>query len=295
MPTTKREDMADYSNCNPGAVQRSSLELGWQGLTANLDHFNPFCTDLLCYSEHHICINIGKSAVLSHDGDSRRFQGPICRSSFLIMPAGVPFKWNLETPARALSIRLKPEFVAGIAVREGMNPDRVELLYRVPVHDQGITHIGYLLRKELTSKIKMGKLYAETQAIALALTLLHRYSNRSLPESNRHERLPANAIRRVKDYIHDNLDQNISHIDLAEIAGMSLRNFARRFEEAIGIPPHKYQIAQRIERAKQMLRDDDHDISAIAANLGFYDQSHLNRHFKQEVGVTPSKYRRSPF
>jgi AraC-like DNA-binding protein len=67
-----------------------------------------------------------------------------------------------------------------------------------------------------------------------------------------------------------------------------VRSFSRRF----GIPPHAYLIGRRIDAARRQLLQG-RPAGAVAADLGFYDQAHLARHFKRHVGTTPGRFARS--
>jgi AraC-like DNA-binding protein/PAS domain-containing protein len=108
--------------------------------------------------------------------------------------------------------------------------------------------------------------------------------------SNRGGLSPARA-HRICEYIHTNLDQNISLEALAEMAGLSTYHFARAFKQTVGMPPHGYVLQRRIEHAQQMLRNTDLPMSEIALSAGFSDQSHLARHFRRMTGVSPSVVR----
>jgi AraC-like DNA-binding protein len=103
--------------------------------------------------------------------------------------------------------------------------------------------------------------------------------------------LPPRALRRVKDYIDGNLGTNIDLAALADIAGFSMFHFARAFKHSEGVNPHRYLLDRRIERAEALLVKTDLPISEIAITSGFWDQSHLARHFRQRVGMSPSIYR----
>lgn len=79
---------------------------------------------------------------------------------------------------------------------------------------------------------------------------------------------------------------------LAESVGLSPWHFARAFKQSTGLPPHRYQIILRIERAKDLLANTAMPLSDVAAAIGYDDQGQLARLFRREVGVTPSQYRR---
>ena len=104
--------------------------------------------------------------------------------------------------------------------------------------------------------------------------------------------LSARRLKAVLGYIREHLHAALTLRDLAAVAHLSPYHFARRFKESTGLSPHRYIIARRIERAKQLLRDDDElTLAQIAARVGFWDQGHFTRHFKRLVGVTPKHFR----
>lgn len=77
---------------------------------------------------------------------------------------------------------------------------------------------------------------------------------------------------------------------LASGQGLSREGFSRRFSRGVGMPPHAYRLAARLNEARRQLRAGQ-AIAAVAADTGFADQSHLGRHFRRLFGVTPGTYR----
>jgi AraC-like DNA-binding protein len=73
---------------------------------------------------------------------------------------------------------------------------------------------------------------------------------------------------------------------------MSAFHLVRQFRRYYGVPPYRYLELVRVERAKLLLRSGAR-ISHVAFATGFSDQSHLTRHFKRVLGVTPGSYARS--
>jgi AraC family transcriptional regulator len=67
-------------------------------------------------------------------------------------------------------------------------------------------------------------------------------------------------------------------------------HFARLFKQTTGLPPHQFVIHKRVERAKRLIAAGRLSLSQIAIDVGFSDQSQLNRHFKRLVGVTPKRF-----
>ncbi|MEL6382684.1 MAG: AraC family transcriptional regulator, partial [Cyanobacteria bacterium J06626_18] len=98
------------------------------------------------------------------------------------------------------------------------------------------------------------------------------------------------AVRLVKEYIHDNFSSPISLTQLAAIAQLNRSYLIRIFRQAVGMPPYAYLTQVRVRKAKQLL-EQGMSVAAVAIAVGMSDQSHLTRHFRQILGVTPGAYR----
>jgi AraC-like DNA-binding protein len=79
---------------------------------------------------------------------------------------------------------------------------------------------------------------------------------------------------------------------LAEECGLSTRHFARAFRQSTGLPPHRWLLRHRVQRAKAMLRSQALPLADVALRCGFADQSHFTRVFGREVGMSPGRWRR---
>lgn len=98
------------------------------------------------------------------------------------------------------------------------------------------------------------------------------------------------AVARARELMSERLACPPSLEELAELVGLSPFHFARTFRRATGLPPHAWLKQRRIEQARALLRDGCAPLS-VAMQLGFADQSHLSRQFKQTYGVAPGEYR----
>ncbi len=97
-------------------------------------------------------------------------------------------------------------------------------------------------------------------------------------------------LQRVRECIQDQLQHNLSLSELAAIAGLSRYHLVRSFKQVYGLSPHAFQLNQRINRAKGLLREG-RSIVDTANQLGFADQSHFQRNFKKRIALTPRQYR----
>ena len=97
------------------------------------------------------------------------------------------------------------------------------------------------------------------------------------------------AFRAACAYLGDNLARNVSLDELAAAAGVNRFRIVRLFGAAVGLPPHRFLLAQRINAARALLERGT-PIGRAAVLCGFADQSHLHRHFRRAWGITPGEY-----
>ncbi len=104
--------------------------------------------------------------------------------------------------------------------------------------------------------------------------------------------LAAWQIARVRAYIDSNLHRTIHIRDLSAVARRSPAHFSRKFKLAVGDSPHAYLVRRRLERACHLMMTGAEPLSEIALSVGFSDQAHLCRLFRQAFGQTPANWRR---
>jgi transcriptional regulator of acetoin/glycerol metabolism len=113
---------------------------------------------------------------------------------------------------------------------------------------------------------------------------------------SRHDRtlssgLAPSALRRVTDYIENGLDEALPLTDLAAVAGLSKNHFSEAFRRSAGMPPHRWILVRRVERAKTLLLDPGLAVTEVAFAVGFSSSSHLSSAFRRVVGSTPSEFK----
>jgi AraC family transcriptional regulator len=99
--------------------------------------------------------------------------------------------------------------------------------------------------------------------------------------------------RVVTTYVEEHLAEPISLATLAAMVRLSSYYFCRAFKQSLGMPPHRYHVARRIERAKVLLAERRHSITEIGLALGFGEASSFTGAFHRVTGMTPSSYRRT--
>ena len=118
-------------------------------------------------------------------------------------------------------------------------------------------------------------------------SLLCKYRGSPSSKAASSMRLPTEpGLRRAYEFMHEFWNRNVSLEDLSRESSMSASDVCRRFSSAYGLTPHRYQLVLRVTKAKSRLLDGV-DISDVATETGFADQSHFGRHFKSIFGLTP--------
>ncbi|MEM6885530.1 MAG: helix-turn-helix domain-containing protein [Verrucomicrobiota bacterium] len=103
---------------------------------------------------------------------------------------------------------------------------------------------------------------------------------------------PYRRMNAALDYINQHYSEPIEVSELAQVAGLSLSQFERRFRTVFEQTPARFLIRYRLTRASQMLVHSDSTLSHIAHEVGFYDHSHFSREFQKLFGMAPGKYRK---
>ena len=99
-------------------------------------------------------------------------------------------------------------------------------------------------------------------------------------------------IHEVQAFLAQNLAYDVDLNTIAAQASLSPYYFTRQFTAMIGMPPYRYLITLRIQRAAQLLRESDLTVTQILHGVGFHSPSHFTTTFRRHMGMSPTAYRR---
>jgi len=111
-------------------------------------------------------------------------------------------------------------------------------------------------------------------------------------ESKKQVLQPYMQIDKAVNYIRDHFRQKVSVEELAALVHLSPRQLQRKFVEAFGSSPQAFIMKLRIQAACHALQRESAQISEVAREMGFADQSSFTQHFQRHIGMTPLRYRR---
>jgi len=104
---------------------------------------------------------------------------------------------------------------------------------------------------------------------------------------------PEQSTAAARTWALERLEEQIRIADLAEVVGMSVRTFTRRFRAETGESPTTWLIRQRVRHAQRLLETTDLPVDAVAVRSGLGTAASLRAHLRTVAGVSPSAYRRT--
>ena len=210
--------------------------------------------------------------------------------TLFLCPRGSRDRVEWEGPTHRVMISLEHPIITQ-ALEETAAQNDVELLQSFEMHDRHIASVVMALHADLEDGSPAGHLYGESLITALAVYLQKRYGVFRPRTAEFRGRMPAARLKRVLEFIDENLSEDISLSALAGVAAMGPHYFSDLFKRSTGLSPHQYVLRRKIERAKQHLRDPNISVVQITAITGFADQSYFTKVFRRVVGVTPTTFR----
>jgi AraC family transcriptional regulator len=127
---------------------------------------------------------------------------------------------------------------------------------------------------------------------ALALKLLHALIYRKDGYVSDHAPLSPSDQQKTVDYLRGHVTERVQVSDLAKQLGLSRAHFARRFRATFGMPPLQFALKMRVDRGLELLSGGEYRVAEAAYAVGFYDQSHFDRHCRKFYGHSPSAMQR---
>jgi AraC family transcriptional regulator len=202
--------------------------------------------------------------------------------------------WAWDAPLTVTHLYLAPSLLSGIASEAlDCHVTDVQLADVLRTDDPVLTSMVEAIAAEAGQVGMGGALFVESLSRALGVHLLRRYASIRLPALRAGQKLSPAEMRRIRDYIDENLSEALSLGDMAAQIGLTTDLFTRRFRASFGQPPYRYVTARRIERAGHLLAQGRMAVKEIAVLCGFADQAHLTRVYARETGVTPGAFRKS--
>jgi AraC family transcriptional regulator len=263
----------------------------WPGVNIHRAHVMPGRMLEHCNTFHEVNIAISgtltteKMTATGKHIATRGSSGNLC-----ITPAGQQISAYWNKPLDNMGISLDPQFVRDAANENGFS-GTFEFAEIYKKSDPLIQQIGLTLLTESEADTPAGRLFSDSLIQTLTLHLLANYSTARSMNAVVNGGLSGYNLRRVTEYINENLEEDLSLAEIAAVADLSQFHFARAFRKSTGKTPQQYLMQQRIERAKELLARPDLPLVEVSLRTGFKNQSHFTTLFRKYTNFTPKIWR----
>jgi AraC family transcriptional regulator len=236
----------------------------------------------------HVVLRGSVKYQVSTRGKTLEFQAK--PGTTFILPRGTVDEVVWRGPTHRLAVAIHPRLLVS-TLDETMHQSDIELTEHWNLMDPQIVAVLCAMTTDLNEGSPAGRLYGDALGAALAIYLLRRYAvHRRTPATYRGG-LPGFRLKRVLDFVGDNLAAELSLQQFSDIAGMSPHYFSQLFKQSTGFPPYRDVLSRRIERAKEKLAGPHRsNITKVGFEVDFQNSSHFARIFQNFVGMSPSRF-----
>jgi AraC family transcriptional regulator len=203
-------------------------------------------------------------------------------------------KRTSQQHCRMLLLTIDPILVNRLDVGD-VNVAGLQFRQQIGIEDQDARLTLLAIKQEIEAPRLNSRLYIDTLLMLLLTQLMRCASNFATPRQPAYVKggLPIWRLKRALDLLEADLTKTPSLAELARPLRLHPTSFCRAFKQSTGLSPHRYLLAHRIDRAKEMMKDQNRTLTEIAFDCGFSSSSQFSIVFKRITGVSPRIYRLS--
>ncbi|KRB58380.1 AraC family transcriptional regulator [Rhizobium sp. Root708] len=228
--------------------------------------------------------------ISNRNGDFLQHHRPMMRAVYV--PPGVPM-WTTSSATHRfshLNLHLhKDKLLKYLAPAVGASAAVTALRRSVEIQATGAIETLARLVVDEVSKPSKHEIYGESLVGSIVASLLDISATGSEQANARLTQAQMNKLMARFDGL---TDRRFTVAEMAETVGLSESWFSNVFRQTTGKTPLQWQLGKRIEHAKTLLLESELSVADVAAQLGFSDQAHLTKVFRQIAGDTPAAWRR---
>jgi AraC family transcriptional regulator len=200
----------------------------------------------------------------------------------------------LQDYCRVLMLRIQPTVMSRLCDPD-MDLTNIRFQQQIGLDDQGASQALVAIQEEIESSGLSSVFYVRTLLMLLMTRLIRCASNCAAPRQPASAKggLPNWRLKLALELLEDDLAKAPTLAELAQPLRLHPTSFCRAFKRSMGVSPHRYLLARRVNRAKEMMKDQKRSLTQIALDCGFRDSSQFSVVFKRITGVCPRSYRGS--
>jgi AraC family transcriptional regulator len=263
----------------------------WDFIAATRFRFTNIDVQLPTLGVPAFGINYGADMRLERTLRGRQVRSAATAGHLSILPPDDNSRWLFDKPGEIMLVVLNRAYLdRAIEEASGRSPRSVDILPQFVIRDLTMERISHQLLSKIVNPVFDSRLRTESLAQELAEHILQTHTSLDLRPPSRPHTMSPIRLKRVEDFIEANLGQDMSLMDIANAAGMSLFHFAKVFKQATRKSPHQYLTERRMLQARSLLHDGRLSIGDVACAVGL-SQNRFGIVFKRLLGMTPSRFR----
>ena len=284
--------VSSVSGVAPLPITRLRCRTDDHGTTAPVPATDGYAIHIIMEDVHDISLSLN---------GKRTHYDVIPRGGMLLLNLDGNPEGTFHRPFNFIRFGLEQAALDHLCLVNGQAPPARLKRVELGTPDTVLLHLASALSTALDHSDEVNGLYLDQVVMAVHSRLVSAYGNRSPCEAwAAGGGLAPWQVHRSTELVEARLDGKLSVTDLADESRLSPKHFTRAFRHTFGMPPYRYLLLRRVERAKKLLLLNQLSLAEIAVQCGFAGQSHFNRIFAASTGRAPGAWRsdmgrRTPF
>ncbi|MET0135620.1 MAG: AraC family transcriptional regulator [Kibdelosporangium sp.] len=262
--------------------ERTSAGLGLADIYLSKQHEQPYSATFAPARSHQLILHLTGSVTVQRGTAAPQRVQP---GGMFLQPADGELCVELGGELDTLHV-----YVADAAVQR-VRDEPVALAEELGTTDPLLEQLALALDAAIRDWEPSARTYVDQLSTLIATQLVRQHSLGRPVRSARRTGLSERQFARVRALLTERLAEPLPLVDMAEVAGLSVSQFARQFKATAGLAPHQYLLRMRLRQAEQLLRTSPTPIAEVAARCGFSHQEHLTRVMRARLGTTPGALR----
>lgn len=281
----------------PGAkIKACSDGRDWTSLFTSVQKEMPFEGTFLSSRDHLLVLHRNGPVQVESLTDRKIGRRVVPAGGIHLISPGADFGINLTGAIESVHVYVRRRIIEDVALEmvDG-DPARIEIPSMIVECDHALHALIDASAYAVEDESMGSSMFADYLSRTIAAQLIRSYSKAKLKGGGK--TLASNSLSttlsEAVDYMMANIDGAINLSDIAQATNRSPSHVARMFRTELGMPPHRYLINLRVDKARRLLEKTSMSIAEIAYECGFSHQEHLTRLFRRHCDTTPAAYRRS--
>jgi AraC family transcriptional regulator len=294
----ERTTAAAYPRHLKGQVVADSMPLHWPGLLVRRYKFPRVVDRFLVPAtpEPLISCQLEGSAVFKErDIGGNWITHQLRRGTLFVTRSRTPYEVSFSSPVgeELENVQLHVSVDVFLTAVEAAHPGKAESIDVIDFfgRDEALAYLCFACAEMLVERVPAKSQRVTHLTKLIASCLAEKYTTAATEKADFRGGLPVRQLRKVEDYVHEHLADDMSLDSLAELAELSPFHFSRVFKQTTGMSPLQFVTRERITRAQQLIRETKRSVIEIGLDVGYKNPSHFAQVFRKVVGVTPTEFR----